>query len=639
MSAGESKRKSSQIPEESSTARTCVLAAMLIAIIALAITASLYITAVIGVAGVCAGHYISWEGRNRPRTVLGQLVVGLALIAAIGYLLADLLTAAFGGDLPQAQFAVYAAAITAFDLKSRRNLYSHIWHSLVILYAAGIFAWSGIFLLAVIPWGIAVLMFYAATRSRLVPGKKQIRMRGVMPLIGIWLLTSVVAFIAVPELPGRPLAVPVLVSLPQLHPQGEGLPAAVPLVGTANSNASGSIDLRARGPLGDEVVFHVRAPAGGYWRAYSLDIYTGQSWQRGPAAENPVNGLGGRVQPDNESTDRSLPQVSQTFFVQGNLPSELPGIYPISETYFPAPHLHYLDDGTVEAPSPLTNGVSYGVVSTVRDTSPNALDNAGPVDPTQVDPGYLELSPTVTPRIGQLADQITASASTEYDKVIALRDYLRSHYSYNLNSPRLQPGNDAVDQFLFQDHVGFCEQFASALAVMLRIEQIPSRVAIGWASSDHDALTGTYTVRNRDAHAWVEVLFPGVGWVPFDATPGADPTQSSTGSGNFLNLQALVALGGVPGGAPVIAGGLVVALFVFMMLSWLASWRRARKLHTVLRRYATAQRRLRRHNFPVREPAETVAEHLVRLRAADAEVAENLEPLATEVEELLYSKV
>ena len=112
----------------------------------------------------------------------------------------------------------------------------------------------------------------------------------------------------------------------------------------------------------------------------------------------------------------------------------------------------------------------------------------------------------------------TAGKATEYDKVMAVQDWITANTQYDLNVPRDPPGVDTVDRFLFVTHRGFCEQIASAMAVMLRTQGIPTRLVTGFGPGTWDPLTGYYEVKQSDAHAWLEVYYPGIGWVPYDPT-------------------------------------------------------------------------------------------------------------------------
>ena len=112
-----------------------------------------------------------------------------------------------------------------------------------------------------------------------------------------------------------------------------------------------------------------------------------------------------------------------------------------------------------------------------------------------------------------LAERITADATTEYDRVEAVQSWLRRNTEYDLDVPRDPPGVDAVDHFLFVTRTGFCEQIASSLAIMLRTLGIPTRLVTGYGPGERNPLTGYFEVKQSDAHAWVEVFYPGIGWV------------------------------------------------------------------------------------------------------------------------------
>ncbi|HKN77329.1 MAG TPA: DUF3488 and transglutaminase-like domain-containing protein [Candidatus Acidoferrum sp.] len=130
---------------------------------------------------------------------------------------------------------------------------------------------------------------------------------------------------------------------------------------------------------------------------------------------------------------------------------------------------------------------------------------------------YLQL-PKLDPRIPELAREITARAQTPFDKTITLESYLRSHYTYDLNLTG-KPGDDPLPHFLFETRSGHCEYFASAMAIMLRTLGIPTREVNGFLPGEYNDLGEDYIVRASDAHSWVEVYFPGSGWMTFDPTP------------------------------------------------------------------------------------------------------------------------
>jgi protein-glutamine gamma-glutamyltransferase len=143
----------------------------------------------------------------------------------------------------------------------------------------------------------------------------------------------------------------------------------------------------------------------------------------------------------------------------------------------------------------------------------------------------------------ELAGRLTAAAPTTYDTVKAIELHLQSSYDYAENVP---PDPMPVRAFLFEQRAGYCERFAGAMALMLRMLGIPTRVAAGFSPGTPDG-PDRYLVRDLEAHSWVEVYFTGIGWVPFDPTPGAAPAELQIGA-----TDAASAAGGGPvrGGPP-----------------------------------------------------------------------------------------
>jgi hypothetical protein len=124
------------------------------------------------------------------------------------------------------------------------------------------------------------------------------------------------------------------------------------------------------------------------------------------------------------------------------------------------------------------------------------------------------------PRISQLAHEITRNAPTPYDKARAIEGYLKSEFHYTLD---LKPTEgDPLSAFLFNTREGHCEYFASAMVIMLRTLEIPARIVNGFQMGEYNELNDMYTVRESDAHSWVEAYFPHTdSWIEFDPTPAA----------------------------------------------------------------------------------------------------------------------
>ena len=178
---------------------------------------------------------------------------------------------------------------------------------------------------------------------------------------------------------------------------------------------------------------------------------------------------------------------------------------------------------TVTTPdgSPLLTGrtSSYSVQSLVSDLQKNELENAGSEYPPLITQTYLQLPAELPELVSLLAEEITRTAATPLQKTLAVQDFLQQNYIYDLDTPPPAAGQDVVEYFLFHTKSGFCSYYASAMIVLLRSSGVPARLAVGYTAWQYDPLEEHYIVPASGAHAWVEVYFPGYGWVEFEPTP------------------------------------------------------------------------------------------------------------------------
>jgi len=160
----------------------------------------------------------------------------------------------------------------------------------------------------------------------------------------------------------------------------------------------------------------------------------------------------------------------------------------------------------------------YEAISNLPAIAPADLRNASSAFPPTIQQTYLQLPPVLDPRIRQLAEQITASQENEYDRAANIERYLRTKFAYTLDLTGLRT-DDPLSYFLFVRRSGHCEYFAAAMTVMLRTLGIPARYVSGFLPGEYNDVAGDFIVRASDAHTWVEVYFPGYGWLTFDPTP------------------------------------------------------------------------------------------------------------------------
>jgi transglutaminase-like putative cysteine protease len=179
----------------------------------------------------------------------------------------------------------------------------------------------------------------------------------------------------------------------------------------------------------------------------------------------------------------------------------------------------------------LSAGDSYQATISLSTATESELSAAYTTYPRWILDRYLQLPTNMPSQVIDLAQALTEELGTPYEKAVAIRDYLRTlEYALDIEAP--PDGADGVDYFLFEQEKGYCQYFASAMAVLLRASGVPSRMVSGYGPGEqqydagdligrgpgawHD-LQQTFIVRN--SHSWTEVFFPEYGWIPFEPTP------------------------------------------------------------------------------------------------------------------------
>jgi len=175
-------------------------------------------------------------------------------------------------------------------------------------------------------------------------------------------------------------------------------------------------------------------------------------------------------------------------------------------------------------------GPSVGVYSAEADTRDPSIyvrDSVSRDYPPRIAFLYLQ-HPRLDPRIAELAQQVTASAGSNYARARAVEQYLQTNFGYTLELPGARDP-DPLARFLFERKKGHCEYFATSMTMMLRTLGIPARIVNGFRGGEFNDLTSSYIVREKDAHSWVEAYFPEYGWVTFDPTPAGPGMSPASG--------------------------------------------------------------------------------------------------------------
>ena len=293
----------------------------------------------------------------------------------------------------------------------------------------------------------------------------------------------------------------------------------------------------------DEIFMHVRVEnssagtfAGLRWRGVALDHFTGRAWKKSAAAERFEKKESDRGFFQLGTTEDVQRLTTQTFFLEPVDTPVLFGAPRVVAVQGRLPFVRVDSEGAIQTRSHDQERVVYKVYSDTTEASPNVLrsDSMEYYAPAA---RYLELPGNFDPRIAALAKQVSTSsnARNSYDEARALETYLRENYGYTLELKA--GGPDPLADFLFRVRAGHCEYFATALAVMLRTRGIASRVVNGFLPGEYNEAAEAYTVRQSDAHSWVEAYFPETkSWVTFDPTPSAGRTpRARTGLAGQLS--------------------------------------------------------------------------------------------------------
>jgi hypothetical protein len=162
-------------------------------------------------------------------------------------------------------------------------------------------------------------------------------------------------------------------------------------------------------------------------------------------------------------------------------------------------------------------GETYTIHANLYNPTVTDLRQAGEEYPSWVTANYLQIPDDLSPEITALAEEITSSAQTPYDKAEAVTEYLRANITYSLTAAYPETETDLLSWFLFDSKTGFCNYYATAEVILLRSVGIPARMVVGFAQGGFES-PNYYTVRQQDEHAWPEAYFPGIGWVEFEPT-------------------------------------------------------------------------------------------------------------------------
>ncbi len=294
---------------------------------------------------------------------------------------------------------------------------------------------------------------------------------------------------------------------------------------------------------------------GSYWRATTLDEYNGFGWLED---HDPVPVEAGQRRLD-LSDDPLLPPeaqdettwVAQDITVGGLADNHLIAApQPVRWRLGPDTPVEVADGGVVFLPEGLAEGQTYRVWSYAPDIAPRDLIELPAAYSSELDQ-YLEVVPGTTfPSFGSAerdaevrdlfatdtenlllqqhsalyaqAVDVIGDAPSPYAAAVGLEQWFRNTGGFTYEERPDPPSGDQppLAEFVLEGRRGYCQHYAGSMALMLRLLGVPARVAAGFVTGDYNEELDQWSVTDRDAHTWVEVWFPGFGWLPFDPTPG-----------------------------------------------------------------------------------------------------------------------
>ncbi len=301
------------------------------------------------------------------------------------------------------------------------------------------------------------------------------------------------------------------------------------------STSSGFSDVVRLGQIGriqenDAVVMRVKleggagSPNGLYFRGVALDTFDNQSWSKSNAEPKIQfrKGDSGLIRLDAAGSRESL--FIQTIYLE---PLDTPVLFALPRVVGLQGNFSMLNKDAYGAiyHNRSSERISYKVFSDRSQPSADRLRADDEPYGRDVQ-NYRALPPVYDKKIDALAKEVSAGANNRYDKARMIEAYLQSNFGYTLEQKA--SGNQPLSDFLFNIREGHCEYFATAMAIMLRTQGVATRIVNGFHGGEYNDTADVTLVRQRNAHSWVEVYFPGEdAWVSFDPTPFAGQMAES----------------------------------------------------------------------------------------------------------------
>ena len=376
--------------------------------------------------------------------------------------------------------------------------------------------------------GVGVLgishLFKLAEAERLRLQSFRVLLKWLTPLIFVIIAGTSIGYVAPKFSPQWPDPVPFLQGTAEEGFSGIGFQDKVQRIGYGENDEQ----LGGGFIADDTTVFYATAESSQYWKVETKDRYTGKGWERTVEGEF-ATGIPGEMlalEAYSTTVTRESGQSSIQLVEPGNL-NKLP--YRYGTASFRDLQVEYNPvTGEVKSPDNLP-GEPYNLHVEQPKFPLEQMQKQVPKMHGVPEP-YLQLPDTLPDRVYELTEEIIAGKENRYEQAKAIEQYFsRNGYVYETKDvPVPDDDQDFVDQFLFETQRGYCDHYSTSMVAMLRSAGIPSRWVKGFTGGEVTQQTDlaegedltTYEVQNNNAHSWVEVFFPDVGWVPFEPTVG-----------------------------------------------------------------------------------------------------------------------
>lgn len=508
----------------------------------------------VGLAGITAGYTFSWF-RRRYSNWWMKIFLSAGMIAAGYVYVSQMFFTIRDHIVVLTEMMLYLQVLHSFDLPRRKDLIYSLLSAFMLMCVGGVLSRTvafGIYLFVFITVALSMLALfhYQETTGR---ASVQGTPRSLVPVVGKLLLALAlgfpVFFLLIPRyqthaltnlpISGRIRETVERFSGQMMYPRPPGAsgddiydsekytysPEAYLAGGEAYFGFVPSLNLNFRGRLPDEIVMRVKSPRAVYHRGLVFDAFKGSGWEisdlKGQTLVRTDQSRSFDLTESNNEAYR-IPIIDadvnyHSYYIERDMPNMIYAPYRPDRLYFPIQTIT-VDSGLgLRIPSILEKGTVYTVVSTVPIMNPYLIARIRAQPCPEHKKNYCNKA-WLTPGIRGLAESLTADAPGLLQKMMNIQNYLIRNYTYDIDVPPAPRNRNAVDYFLFESRRGYCEHFASAMAVMARAIDVPSRLVTGFAPGGYNPLTGYFEVSGTDAHAWVEIYFPFIGWVAFDPT-------------------------------------------------------------------------------------------------------------------------